>query len=123
MTKIPLIAVVDDDESVRESLYGFLESMGFTVAAFSSAEAFLKSDSLGEMDCLLLDVRLPNISGPTLQRQLAATGHNISIIFITSHDDENVRSRSLKDGAVEFLLKPFSDEALVKAIRTALQSN
>jgi FixJ family two-component response regulator len=122
MTKTPLIAVVDDDESVRESLHGLLKSMGFAVEAFSSAEAFLNSGSLREPDCLLLDVRLPNISGPALQRRLAASSRNIPIIFITSHDDWNVRSRALKDGAVDFLLKPFSDEALVKAIQTALQS-
>jgi FixJ family two-component response regulator len=122
MTKTPLIAVVDDDESVRESLHGLLKSMGFAVEAFSSAEAFLNSGSLREPDCLLLDVRLPNISGPALQRRLAASSRNIPIIFITSHDDGNVRSRALKDGAVDFLLKPFSDEALVKAIQTALQS-
>lgn len=123
MTKTPLISVVDDDESVRESLYGFLESMGFAVEAFSSAEAFLKSDSLGETDCLILDVRLPNISGPALQRRLAATSHNISIIFITSHDEENVRTLALQNGAVDFLLKPFSGEALVNAIQTALHTS
>jgi FixJ family two-component response regulator len=121
MTKTPLIAVVDDDESVRESLYGFLESMGFAVEAFSSAETFLKSASLDATDCLLLDVRMPDISGPALQRRLSASNHRASIIFITSHDDDKVRSQALKDGAVAFLLKPFSDDALVKAIHTALE--
>src|SRR6266481_4969149 len=107
-TKTPLIAVVDDDESVRESLIGFLESMGFAVVAFSSAEAFLKSDSLGVADCLLLDVRMPDISGPELQRRLAKSHHQAPIIFITSQADDNIRTRVLKDGAVAFLLKPFN---------------
>src|SRR5258708_1036532 len=122
MTKIPLIAVVDDDESVRESLIGFLESMGFAVVAFSSAEAFLKSASLAVPDCVLLDGRMPDISGPELQRRLARSHHQAPIIFITSHEDDNIRSRVLKDGAVAFLLKPFSDDVLVKAIQTALEA-
>jgi FixJ family two-component response regulator len=121
MTKNPLIAVVDDDESVRESLYGFLESMGYAVEAFSSAEAFLESGSLGVADCLLLDVRMPKMNGPALQRRLSASEHKTSIIFITSHDDDNVRSQALRNGAVAFLLKPFSDDALVNAIQTALK--
>jgi FixJ family two-component response regulator len=121
MTKYPLIAVVDDDESVRESLYGLLESMGFAVEAFSSAEAFLESGSLGVTDCLLLDVRMPRMSGPALQRRLSSSNYKASIIFITSHDDDKVRAQVLKDGAVAFLLKPFSDDALVKAIETALE--
>jgi FixJ family two-component response regulator len=122
MTRTPLIAVVDDDESVRESLFGFLESMGFAVATFSSAEAFLKSASLSITDCVLLDVRMPDISGPELQRRLIASHYRAPIIFITSHEDDNIRSRVLKDGAVAFLLKPFSDDVLVKAIQTALES-
>jgi FixJ family two-component response regulator len=120
MSKNPLIAVVDDDESVRESLYGLLESMGYAVEAYSSAAAFLQSGSLGMTDCLLLDVRMPDMNGPALQRRLSASNHKTSIIFITSHDDDKVRSEVLKDGAVAFLLKPFSDDALVTAIQTAL---
>ncbi len=117
---MPLISVVDDDDSVRESLRGLLESLGYAVETFASAQAFLDSGCVVRADCLILDVRMPGIRGPDLQRTLAAQGSEIPIIFITAHGDEDVRPRVLSDGAVDCLLKPFSEEALLRAIRTAL---
>lgn len=118
-----LISVVDDDDSIRESLQGLLESIGFEVETFSSAQAFLDSTCLGSTDCLILDVRMPGMRGPDLQRELARRKHAIPIVFITAHGDEDIRPRVLSDGAVDCLLKPFTEEALLKAIRTALPSN
>jgi len=122
MSKNSLITVVDDDESVRESLQGFLKQLGFAVNAFSSAKEFLESDSLRKTDCIVLDVRMPEMSGTDLQLKLKDSREQIPIIFITAHDDDNIRSHALQMGAVDFLLKPFSDEALINAIRTALQT-
>jgi FixJ family two-component response regulator len=122
MPNLPLIAVVDDDESVRESLSGLIRSVGFGAMVFASAEAFLSSNRLLDTDCLILDVRMPGMNGLELQRRLAASHKSIPVIFITAHDDEEARVRALNGGAVEYLLKPFSEEALMKAIDMALQS-
>ncbi len=117
-----LVAVVDDDESVRESLPDLLREFGFAAHAFSSAEEFLASDSVGEVRCLILDVAMPGMTGLDLQRELKIRGHKIPIIFITAQKDEAVRARAFEQGAVEFLLKPFSDTALLAALNTALAS-
>jgi FixJ family two-component response regulator len=122
MANLPLISVVDDDDSVRESLRGLIRSVGFAVKVFASAEEFLNSDHLRNTDCLILDVRMPGMNGLELQRQLAATDRKIPVIFITAHGDEEVRSRALNGGAVDYLLKPFSEEALLNAIDAALKS-
>ena len=122
MANPPLISVVDDDDSVRESLRGLIRSVGFAVKVFASAEEFLNSDHLRNTDCLILDVRMPGMNGLELQRQLAATDRKIPVIFITAHGDEEVRSRALNGGAVDYLLKPFSEEALLNAIDAALKS-
>jgi FixJ family two-component response regulator len=122
MANSPLISVVDDDDSVRESLGGLIRSVGFAVKVFASAEEFLNSDHLRNTDCLILDVRMPGMNGLELQRQLAASYCKIPIIFITAHGDEEVRSRALNGGAVDYLLKPFSEEALLNAIDAALKS-
>jgi FixJ family two-component response regulator len=122
MANSPLISVVDDDDSVRESLGGLIRSVGFAVKVFASAEEFLNSDHLGNTDCLILDVRMPGMNGLDLQRQLAASYCKIPVIFITAHGDEDVRSRALNGGAVDYLLKPFSEEALLNAIDAALKS-
>jgi FixJ family two-component response regulator len=114
-----LVSVVDDDESVRESLPDLLKELGFATRAFASAEEFLASDCLGETRCLLLDIALPVMSGPELQQELILRGHSIPTIFITAHADENVRPRLLKQGAVECLFKPFSEQDLRAAIRAA----
>jgi FixJ family two-component response regulator len=115
-----LISVVDDDASIRQSLKGLLESLGFAVATFSSAQGFLDSERLTRTECLILDVRMPGMRGPDLQRELARRKCRIPIVFITAHGDEDIRPRVLSEGAVDCLLKPFSEEALLNAIRTAL---
>ena len=116
----PLVVVVDDDESVRESLPDLLGEFGFGARAFSSAEDFLVSDSFGQTNCLVLDIAMPGMTGFDLQRELKARGHKIPIIFITGQKDESVRKRALERGAVEVLHKPFSDTTLLRALNTAL---
>jgi FixJ family two-component response regulator len=120
MISVPLLSVVDDDESVRESLEGLLKSVGFRVEAFALAGDFLNSSALHATDCLILDVRMPGMSGPELQRKLIASEHSVPIIFITAHGDEAVRARVLGDGAVDCLLKPFNEDALLNAVNAAL---
>jgi FixJ family two-component response regulator len=122
MANLPRISVVDDDDSVRESLGGLIRSVGFGVMVFASAEEFLTSDRLRDTDCLILDVRMPGMNGLELQRRLATNHFAIPIIFITAHGDEEARVRALNGGGVEYLLKPFSEEALLSAIDTALKS-
>lgn len=116
-----LSVVVDDDESVRESLPDLLREFGFASRAFSSAKEFLSSDCVDETCCLILDVAMPGMSGPELQQELTRRGKDISIIFITGRRDDTIRTQVLQQGAAGFLLKPFSDEALLAAIKTALQ--
>ena len=120
-SELPLVAVVDDDESVRESLPDLLREFGFAPHSFSSAEEFLTSDSLVQTGCLILDVAMPGMTGFDLQRELNLRGHSIPIIFISAHKDEAVRRRAFQQGAVEFLVKPFSDTALLQALNTALR--
>ncbi len=117
------VAVVDDDESVRESLPDLLREFGFTAHAFSSAEEFLASDSVNVTRCLILDIAMAGMTGLELQRELKLRGHQIPIIFITAQNDEGVRTRAFEQGAAEFLLKPFSDRALLAALDTALRIN
>jgi FixJ family two-component response regulator len=118
-----LVSVVDDDESVRESLPDLLREFGFAARAFSSAEEFLASDCVGQTNCLILDVAMPGMTGPDLQRELTRRQQEIPIVFITAHSYESVRPLVLKQGAVECLFKPFSDTALLEALNTALQCN
>jgi FixJ family two-component response regulator len=119
-TKPLLVSIVDDDESVRESLPALLKTFGFAAREFCSAEQFLASDSIDRTSCLILDISLPGMSGPDLQQELTARGYAIPIIFITGQDDANVRARLLERGAVECLFKPFSDTALLDVLRTVL---
>lgn len=116
-----LVSVVDDDESVRESLPDLLRSFGFTSQAFSSAEEFLNSEFVGRTECLVLDIVMPDMSGPALQHELERRRKNIPIVFITAHGEESLRPQILEAGAVECLLKPFSATALLKAITAALR--
>ena len=118
--KHPLVAIVDDDESVRESLPDLLREFGFATHSFSSAEEFLTSDRLVQTGCLILDIAMPGMTGFDLQRELRLRGHRIPIIFISAHKDEVVRRRAFQQGAVEFLFKPFSDTALLQALNAAL---
>ena len=121
MSGAALISIVDDDDSLRNSLYNLIRSLGFGVQGFSSAEAFLNSNQPGDTACLILDVRMPGMNGLDLQRQLVASNSRIPIIFITSHGDDQARTRALEAGAVAFLYKPFREEALLKAIDSALK--
>jgi FixJ family two-component response regulator len=122
MANPPLISVVDDDDSVRESLRGLIRSVGFAVNVFASAEQFLESDHLSDTDCLILDVRMPGMNGLELQRKLATNHCEIPVIFVTAHGDGDARARALNAGAVDYLLKAFSEEALLNAIDSALKS-
>jgi FixJ family two-component response regulator len=115
-----LVTVVDDDESVRESLPDLLREFGFSIRSFSSAEELLASDCVDQTNCLILDMAMPGMTGLDLQRELKLRRQEIPIIFITAQRDEAVRLRSLEQGAVECLFKPFSDTALLAALNTAL---
>jgi FixJ family two-component response regulator len=116
----PLVAVVDDDESVRESLPDLLNEFGFMVLAFSSADEFLASDSANRAMCLVLDIAMPGMSGLDLQKELKNRGYKIPIVFITAQKDESIRKRVLEQGAVDVLFKPFSDIALRDALSKAM---
>ena len=117
----PLISVVDDDESVRESLPDLLREFGFEAQTFSSAEEFLASESVADTNCLVLDVAMPGMSGPDLQQELKTREQSIPIVFITAARDATVRRRLLAQGAVECLFKPFEPTDLVQALNTALR--
>jgi FixJ family two-component response regulator len=116
-----LVSVVDDDDSVRESLPDLLRQFGYAAEAFSSAETFLASEIVGQTSCLILDVAMPGMSGPDLQRELASRQQHIPIVFITASADRTVRPRLLAQGAVECLFKPFTEAALLDALNAALR--
>lgn len=116
----PLISVVDDDESVRESLPDLLRECGYAVEAFASAEQFIASTFIGRTRCLILDIAMPGMSGPELKAELEDRGHDIPIIFITAKSHDTLRERLLAQGAVECLFKPFSESDLLDALRAAL---
>ena len=120
--RIPLISIVDDDVSVRKSLERLIRSAGMRVCVFASAEEFLNSARPRKADCLILDVQLPGMSGTELFRQLNMHKYKVPVIFITAHGDEKMRMQALRAGAVEFVAKPFDDEALVESVRAALES-
>jgi FixJ family two-component response regulator len=119
----PLVTVVDDDESVRESMPDLLRELGFAAEAFSSAEEFLESDAQSRSECLIVDVSMPGMSGPELQRELGRRGSMTPLIFITAHADDTVRPALLEEGAVDCLFKPFSEAALLQAVQAALKRN
>jgi FixJ family two-component response regulator len=115
-----LVSVVDDDESVRESLPDLLKELGFAARPFESAQAFLTSDAIAATQCLILDVMMPGMSGPQLQRELRLRKLNIPLIFMTAHRDPTLRAILLEAGATQCLFKPFSAEELQSALRDAL---
>lgn len=117
----PLLSVVDDDESIRESLLELIKEFGFAVRVFSSAQEFLSSGAIDETSCLILDIAMPGMTGPELYQELQRRGENIPVIFITAQKDETIRARAFAQGAAGFLIKPFSDAALLAAIKAALQ--
>jgi FixJ family two-component response regulator len=119
---LAVIGIVDDDESVRDSISSLLRSAGYKTESFESAEAYLNSDRASEPNCLLLDVRMPGLSGLLLQSELNHQKVSIPVIFITAHPDEQVRERALSEGAVAVLGKPFNDEVLLGAIDSAVGS-
>jgi FixJ family two-component response regulator len=123
MPSIPLISIVDDDDAVRRSLENLIRSAGFRAQGFSSAEAFLRSNQLGETACLIIDVCMPGMSGLELERQISATNHHRPIIFITAHKDDDRRTKALEAGAVAYLYKPFYQEELLNAIELALRGS
>lgn len=120
MASRPLVSVIDDDESVRESLPDLLKEFGFAVRAFSSAEEFLASPTLRQSSCLILDVAMPGMSGPDLQRELQRRENGIPIVFITAHADEALRDELIARGAVDCLFKPFNDTALIAAVERGI---
>ena len=119
MTKHPVVSVVDDSDSVRESLPDLLRQVGFAVQAFSSAEEFLGSEAADTTNCLILDVGLPGMSGPDLQQELIRRGKVIRIVFITAQGDKSLHPRLITAGAVACLFKPFSEAALLDALGAA----
>ncbi|HJY76545.1 MAG TPA: response regulator [Burkholderiales bacterium] len=123
MTDRPLVAVVDDDESVRESLPDLLTELGYDAQAYASAEAFLASGRIAETRCLILDVSMPGMSGERLQRELRLRRHGFPVIFITAQGDTALRPRLIERGAVECLLKPFTEAALREALSAAFRGS
>ena len=117
------VALIDDDESVRESLRDLLGELGYEIRAFASAEEFLASDHMDQTKCLILDVALPGMSGPELQKELQRRGRDFPIIFITARTDETIRSRLVGTGAVDVVFKPLSEHALDAALRAALETD
>jgi FixJ family two-component response regulator len=117
-----LVAIVDDDDLMRSALEGLLKAVGLQAQAFSSAEEFLESGQPKETACLIADIRMPGMSGLELQAKLNADACRIPIVFITAHGDEKMRMQAMRAGAVEFLAKPFDDEALLDSVRAALNT-
>ena len=120
MAREHCIAVVDDDQSVRDAVTNLFRSMGFPAVAFASAEEFLNSGSLDTTSCIVLDVQMPGMGGLSLQSHLAATGRQIPIVFVTGYPDAGVRDKAMSLGAVCFLTKPFNEDDLVDGLRSAL---
>jgi FixJ family two-component response regulator len=118
--KSKLISIVDDDEAMQDSLRDLMESAGLTARCFGSAEEFLESELHARSACLIVDIRMPKMSGLQLQTTLKDEGCNIPIIFITAHGDARMRIRAMREGAVEFLAKPFDHHLLLKRVRAAL---
>ena len=121
MPSVPLMTIVDDDDSLRTSLDNLLRSVGFRAHGFASAEAFLSSNQVHATACLMLDVRMPGMNGLEVQRQIVAANWQIPIVFITSHVDDEARARALDAGAVAFLYKPCREDDLLQAIDAALK--
>jgi FixJ family two-component response regulator len=117
---MPVIAIVDDNESFRHATVSFIRSLGYAVLQFASAEAFLKSSQLDDTDCLISDVQMPGMNGIELQGKLIARGHHLPIIFVTAFPEMKARAQALASGAIGFLAKPFNDETLITCLNKAL---
>ena len=120
MPKVPVISIVDDDESVREATKGLVRSLGYVAATFASGEEFLNSDRVNDTSCLITDVQMPGLDGLELQSRLTAMGRHVPIIFVTAFPQERIRARALKAGSFGFLSKPFSDASLIACLDRAL---
>jgi FixJ family two-component response regulator len=120
LPKMPVIAIVDDDESFRRATTSFVRSLGYGTASFDSAEAFLKSEQLSDADCLITDVQMPGMTGIELQDRLIAQGHSLPVIFITAFPEMRARAQAIAGGAVGFLAKPFDDRNLISCLNEAL---
>jgi FixJ family two-component response regulator len=118
--RFPMLAIVDDDESVREATKSFIKSLGYAAATFASAEEFLQSDDLHDASCLIADVQMPGMTGIELQCRLIADGHRLPVIFITAHPDARARTRALEAGALGFFSKPFKEEDMIACLDKAL---
>jgi len=116
------VAIVDDDESIRAALQGFMKEAGLPAQSFASAEDFLASGNLNQVGCLVADTRMPGMSGLELQARLNAERHRIPIVFVTAHGDESMKMQALRAGAVEFLAKPFNEEVLLDCVRAAMEN-
>ena len=121
LPEVARVSIIDDDESIREAIKSLLKSAGFGAEVFASAEDFLNSGHLHDTECLIVDVRMPGMSGLELQSALSAADSRVPMILISAHDDGEARARALKAGAVDFLHKPFSEEALLSGIQSALE--
>ena len=121
MRSVPLISIVDDDESVREATRGLVRSLGYLAAAFASAEEFLSSDRVNDTSCLISDVQMPGLNGVELQRRLIAEGRPVPTIFVTAYPDDRTRACVLSAGAVGYLCKPFREQSLIDCLDTALK--
>jgi FixJ family two-component response regulator len=117
----PLVAIVDDDESVRTAVGSLFRSMGFRTKLFGGGKDFLDFSNVCEVSCLILDVQMPGMDGLELQRRLASVRHHIPVVFITAYGDENARAQALREGAVDFLSKPFSEDALLDAVKSIIE--
>ena len=122
LSKVPVISIIDDDASVREATEALIRSLGYTAAAFASAEEYLLSDRVQDSACLITDLQMPGMSGADLQDRLIADGHRTPIIVITAYFEEKVRAHVLKAGALCFLRKPFKDESLIGCLQKAIKS-
>jgi len=120
--KVNMVVIVDDDDLMRSALQGLLKAVGLPARTFASAEEFLQSGEQHQTACLIADIRMPGMSGLELQAKLNAEHCRIPTIFITAHGDAKMRMQALRAGAVEFLAKPFDDEALLESVRAALES-
>ena len=120
MSKMPVIAIVDDDESFRRATTSFVRSLGYGTAAFDSAEAFLKSERVNDADCLITDVQMPGMTGIELQGRLIEQGHSLPVIFITAFPEMKARAQAIAAGAIGFLAKPFDDKGLIQCLDEAL---
>jgi FixJ family two-component response regulator len=123
LQQVPMISIIDDDQSVREATKSLVRSLGYDAATFSSAEEFLGSCNVAATACVITDVQMPGLSGVELQQQLIADGHRMPVIFITAFPDDRLRQRVLKAGAIGYLDKPFSEDHLIEYLNVALKSN